>query len=257
MDEKILIRDLRWIYPNKDELNFLSNYFYATLRSKLSIKREIKEMFDQWRARINILKFLVNPKTILHKICLHCRDDLILEDLRLLGADINGKDNYNFTPLMYSMQDIYSDGKWLDNRCIYKLANVKSLDVNARNVDRSTALMMAAIRNPNRLRVLLSNENIDVNAKNDLGYTALINAAALGKTENVDLLCKTKDININDKDKTGMTALDWACKGCHTECAEKIAEKITIRKQTYQNKKKEEKIRRKNKRIKKSQYMYR
>jgi len=70
----------------------------------------------------------------------------------------------------------------------------------------------------------LLKEGADVNAKNCDGYTALILASSNGRTEIVKLLLE-KGANVNAKDNNGETALHSASENGHTEIVAKLLEK--------------------------------
>jgi len=86
----------------------------------------------------------------------------------------------------------------------------KGANVNARDTLGFTALIFAA-RSGNASTVnLLLAKGADVNAKSKmLGYTALINAAAFGDEEMVAALI-AQGANVNEKDDDGITALTFA-----------------------------------------------
>ena len=66
-------------------------------------------------------------------------------------------------------------------------------------------------------RKLLEKGNVDINLRNNEGSTALINAAADGHHQCVDLLIKA-NADINLKDKYGRTALMRAARNGRHEC---------------------------------------
>jgi ankyrin repeat protein len=81
------------------------------------------------------------------------------------------------------------------------------------------------------LRVLLEyySRAIDVNAKDNYGFTALHLACYYGHTECCKLLLEHKDIDVNAKDidanakdQSGWTALHWACIRGNSECCKEL-----------------------------------
>ncbi|CAL6345369.1 unnamed protein product [Bathycoccus prasinos] len=70
------------------------------------------------------------------------------------------------------------------------------------------------------VKVLLSDERVDVNARDDDDGTSLADASASGFHEIVALLLAKKGIEVNLKDSDGETALDCAIRGEHEKCAE-------------------------------------
>ncbi len=146
------------------------------------------------------------------------------------GVNVNAKDKYGYTALMWAARD----GR---KETLELLLEQENIDINAKNNDENgngmTALMWAACGYwKETLELLLKQENIDINAKNDGGNTALMIAlyneeddnvelllkqesiditlhfaARWGDEEIVELLLKQENIDINEKDDGGGTAL--------------------------------------------------
>lgn len=96
---------------------------------------------------------------------------------------------------------------------ILKLLLEKKIEINARDKKtNSTALMFAAtIENPaNRIKMLLAVPGIDINAQNNHGFTALIEAADTGNIDAIKILLELPHIKINVRDKNGATAVGRA-----------------------------------------------
>lgn len=83
------------------------------------------------------------------------------------------------------------------------------MDIDARDDDRSTALMIAAERDDLDMVRLLVERGADVNAANVDGYTALMYAAYRGNGKIVALLVRN-GADVDMKDKDGWTALRYA-----------------------------------------------
>jgi ankyrin repeat protein len=83
------------------------------------------------------------------------------------------------------------------------------MDINSRDKDGSSALMIAAENGDLEMAQLLIKSGADVNSHNIDGYTALIYAAYKGNVQIAELLIKNNaDVNVRDKD--GWTALRYA-----------------------------------------------
>ena len=91
-------------------------------------------------------------------------------------------------------------------------------NVNARNNIGSTALIYAAYEgHTETARVLLQN-GADVNARDNSGETALMEAAWKGHKETARLLLQS-GANVNARDNIGETALRWATRYRHAKTA--------------------------------------
>ncbi|HTM63738.1 MAG TPA: ankyrin repeat domain-containing protein [Gammaproteobacteria bacterium] len=92
--------------------------------------------------------------------------------------------------------------------------NVRDLlvtDVNATNKDNNTALIMAAAYGRTTIaQLLLTASNINVNAANVDGYTALSKAAQCGHQDIVELLLNFKGIDLTIRNYSHYTAADEA-----------------------------------------------
>lgn len=95
------------------------------------------------------------------------------------------------------------------NRGNVELFLKAGMDVDTRDKDLSTALMIATERDDVDMVRLLVARGADVNAANVDGYTALMYAAYRGNREIVELLVKN-NAAVDSKDKDGWTALRYA-----------------------------------------------
>jgi ankyrin repeat protein len=95
------------------------------------------------------------------------------------------------------------------NREHVELFAKAGMNINAKDKDGSTALMIAAEKGDLPIAQLLIEHGADVNANNADGYTALMYVAYKGNLAVAELLIKSRaDINAQDKD--GWTALRYA-----------------------------------------------
>jgi len=170
-----------------------------------------------------------------------------LQVLLANGADVNAKDKYGRTALIFAVVHEQTEivkvllaQKGIDVNLKTKeggetalmiaafdqdrieivkaLLAKKEIDVNAKNVVGETALMTASLKgNTDIVKALLAIKNIDVNAKSMLGGTALIAASLKGNTEIVRALLSIKNIDVNIKGENGKTALYCASQMGHIE----------------------------------------
>jgi ankyrin repeat protein/CHAT domain-containing protein len=97
-------------------------------------------------------------------------------------------------------------------------------DVNAKDKNGYTALMVAVKHDHIELVKLLIDKGVDVNVKHKGNKTALMSAAKRGNTETVKLLID-KDADVNAKDKKGKTALMIAARLGNTKTVKLLIDK--------------------------------
>ena len=117
------------------------------------------------------------------------------------GADVNGRDSVNWTPLMRAGEEGYTD--------IAKVLIDKGADVNGKDAPGWTALMHAAKNGHTDVAKLLIDKGADVNAKRWDGETALMFAALHGHTDIVKALI-AGGVDVNALNKKKERALLWA-----------------------------------------------
>ena len=117
------------------------------------------------------------------------------------GADVNARDNEEWTPLFWAAFSRRTD--------TVRALLEKGADVNAKNKYDDTALIHAAYGgDTNTVRVLLE-RGADVNVKDDMGRSALIEAAGEGHMDTVRALLE-KGADVNTQDRDGDTPLSKA-----------------------------------------------
>ena len=95
----------------------------------------------------------------------------------------------------------------------------EGFNVNTKDKDEYTALLIAAEKGDLEMTHLLVEKGADVNAKDKDGYTALMYVAYAGNIEIAKLLIKNgADVKVKDKD--GWTALMFARVGKKTDITE-------------------------------------
>ena len=71
------------------------------------------------------------------------------------------------------------------------------------------------------VRLLIERKDIDINAQDKYGYTALMVVAQTGNLELVRLLLEREDVDVAIKDETNMSALDLT----HNEAIKSVLRK--------------------------------
>ncbi len=167
----------------------------------------------------------------------------LIELLVKLKADINIKDCYNTTPLIYALKfgKLESaelllgydniDVNVIDNNgytalmyAVYKgYRDVAELilqydpDVNIKYENQENILMQACFQNLENIIQDLLDKGIDVNSKNNYGVTALIRACDVGNINIVKTLLACEGIDIDVQDNKGWTPLMYAANKRHNE----------------------------------------
>jgi ankyrin repeat protein len=119
---------------------------------------------------------------------------------------------------------IYSDKAFFDavksgNKETVAMAIKEGFNVNTKDKDGYTALLIAAEKGDFEMAHLLVEKGADVNAKDKDGYTALMYVAYAGNLEIAKILIKNgADVNVRDKD--GWTALMFSRVGKKTDITE-------------------------------------
>ena len=118
---------------------------------------------------------------------------------------------------------------------VVKMMLEANADVNAKDIEGWTALMLASIipyNNYTEIVKLLLEAGADVNAKDKDGDTVLIKTSGDGYTEIVKILLEA-GADINAKNINGETALDVAKKRRRIETTELLKEKRRKNEQSY------------------------
>ena len=102
-----------------------------------------------------------------------------------MGLDINAKDKYGKTPLIYA-----TDDGWLNDDLgdMIKLLIKNGADVNEKNIEGETPLMFTAQFGDSKNVSLLIKNGADVNAKDNKGKTAADYARENKKTKILKIL---------------------------------------------------------------------
>jgi ankyrin repeat protein len=119
---------------------------------------------------------------------------------------------------------IYSDKAFFDavksgDRETVAMSIKEGFNVNAKDKDGYTALLIAAERGDLEMAHLLVEKGADVNAKDKDGYTALMYVAYAGDLEIAKILIKNS-ADVNARDKDGWTASMFARMGKKADITE-------------------------------------
>jgi len=133
------------------------------------------------------------------------------------GAAVNHKDSFGATPLHMAVVQGHKE--------IVELLILKGADINATAKNGKIPLQLAFEKEHTAIIQLLLNQGIDIKTPvNEYGRTLLHKAVIMGKQKVVDLLI-AKGADINTKDKTGKSPLDFALICGHKGLAKLLMEK--------------------------------
>jgi len=198
------------------------NYIITSNGVSLLIEAIIKN-------KIEVIKVLLEYNIDINAIYKHCTYPTALQTailwnkiniLKLLlekGANPDIQDSYNSTPLM-----IASSLRNSEKITIELLKYTK--DINLKNNNGCTALILAAQNGHTNVVQLLLQEHINVNIQNNDGCDALIFAAQNGYTDVVRLLLD-KDVNVNMQSNNRNTALILAANNGHADIVRSLINK--------------------------------
>ncbi|MDD5457222.1 MAG: ankyrin repeat domain-containing protein, partial [Candidatus Margulisbacteria bacterium] len=164
---------------------------------------------------------------ILNLACIYGRYDLVKRILELTNFRINEPDNDGDTPL------INAAARGLAG-IVKMLLQVKGIKINYQNKDKMTAFMYTAKKGlPLTMNELLKyKNNLEINLKNNRGDTALIQAICNLKEHSefkvIQTMLDLEGIDINAKNEDDYTALIWACYYQHKDVIHKLLQKEEI-----------------------------
>ncbi len=138
-------------------------------------------------------------------------DEEMVKSLIEKGANVNSKDKYGHTALIYASEEGYKE--------IAKLLIDGGANVNATNKSKVTALMWASQKGYKEIVQLLIEAGANVNAKDEDEETALVFAFRGNHEEIVELLIQ-EGADVYVKDCRGFTTLMWASKRKHKKIVE-------------------------------------
>lgn len=138
------------------------------------------------------------------RMCAGASFEMILNAIENRNADVNVKDYYDVTPIMYAAEK-NSDPKVIDVLVRH------GANINAKDKDGKTALMYAAKSNPSpEIISSLASNNASINTRDNNRMTALMYAA---RNNNASVNKALIDVGSEElADKRGWTPLFWAAR---------------------------------------------
>lgn len=197
--------------PAPSEDNMLVKEFYVAI-DKNNFEK-ITEILQKFPLIVNSV--VDRGRTPLHYSVMGNDNEVVTKKIELFlscGADINVADEEGNTPLYCAV-----DWNWENNAVDMLIAAGAS--INKANKEENTPLHAACFReNIKAAKTLLSCNDLDVNSRQKVGITPLMNAAEHGMIEIVELLLK-KGADINAKTAKNETPLHYAAAGGNVEIA--------------------------------------
>ncbi|XP_074602590.1 uncharacterized protein LOC141856219 [Brevipalpus obovatus] len=184
------------------------------------IRNHLREHFWTRLMDIKVASDLPDDEQFI-SLCKRC-DILALKKLRsltTLDANIvNARDENGLSGLAH----LCIKGR---NDCIKIISEFNNLDANIRDNEGNTPLILATQSGHCQvLTCLVSNfrKQINLDARNDFGFTALMKGAILGRTKCIQILLRAgSNPNLRDPSR-GFTALQWAQYCSRTTCVEEM-----------------------------------
>ena len=163
----------------------------------------------------------INDQSIADKARKEGREDIckLLEQFNVLNTTQKEEEEEQQLHLSSGLAISIIEAAKKGNIEVVKLLLKENTDVNIRNEDGWTALMLASHNGHMQVIEVLLKENADVNIQSEKGMTALMLASRYGHTQIVELLIK-ENADVNDQDKEGWTALMIASRYGHTQIVE-------------------------------------
>ncbi len=148
---------------------------------------------------ININARNKKGRAALYVAAYHGKDDVV-KALIQKGANVNIISHDGWTPLMAAADQGHLT-------IVQALLSAPQIDINAKDISGSNALMVATDRGKGNVVKVLIDHGADVNVTDDQGQTLLMFALKKGRKEIVQTLLSTPQIDINVQAVNGKTAL--------------------------------------------------
>lgn len=132
-----------------------------------------------------------------------------------IGVDAAYQDNTGYTALMCGCGHDCVDA-------VSVLVRQENCNINAKNDNGYTALMKSVDYSTKLVKLLLDTGNVDVNIQNNKGCTALMYACWHGNIDVVSLLLQHGGCSLELKCNIGMTALMYADRGKYTSIVQML-----------------------------------
>lgn len=211
------------LYNNGADINENDNKILPLMLACMANNIEVVKLLLVWGVNVNIQDNI--GWTSLMWISRYTRNVDIAQLLLEHGADVNIKDNTGWTALMLASRN--SNNESSINMVLWLLEH--NAEINVQNDQGWTAFMLAAAysntdSSPQTVKLLLDH-NVDITLKNNNDCSILMTSC--NKECNLavfTMLLQHKDIYMNAKDNLGWTALMYAANGGLTDFVEILLE---------------------------------
>lgn len=175
-------------------------------------------MFLEHATRLGVESAFLEVKTaknctLLHLACKACLSEVLEILLQHPNLDVNAQDAHGWTPLMYAVASNHTE-------IVKRLLQVPTCDINAKSNTSHTVLMISVSSETHDecTALLLERSDLNVQAADSHGWTALHVAARKGSAKVVRLLTANEQCDVNAITiGTGLSPLHIATKRADTD----------------------------------------
>ncbi|XP_048250456.1 ankyrin repeat domain-containing protein 50-like [Haliotis rufescens] len=181
-----------------------------------------RQVFDLLvREGADVLLVGVDRNNILHMACLGGHVDIVKYVLSQKDADMNGRVQYGWTPVMVAAVK--------GHRQVFDLLVTQGADVSLVGVDRNNILHMACHGgHVGMLKHVLSQKVADINSRGKYGWTPVMKAARKGHRQVFDILVGG-GADVSLVDDNGSNILHVACLGGHIDMVKYVlSQKVAV-----------------------------
>ncbi len=189
----------------------------SSITNLLIEKGACLDLQDKWGRTL-----LIYEACVKHEVGSEMKD-VLAKKLINCGANLNIQDNQGNTSLFEAI--------FYKNTSLTKLLINSGADLNIKDANNQTALLKLILHNDKEnAKIIINKPGIDLNYKDSKGNTALINSICIetnddDKSRELTILLLNKGVDINSKNNDGFSALMFACRDNKQETCKMLIER--------------------------------